>query len=137
MNFGQGQWSVFRNWTRNILDVMLRSQSYKCPTYAEAQHDPSSSTTPRIHYSRPSCQLVQFTQRCAYTTSSALCCKLPSSQGESRAAHLLTDPLPAILAFDRMLDDGIIGRPPINERDGIQRDTDADEVENFVDESTR
>ena len=36
-----------------------------------------------------------------------------------------------------MLDDGIIGRPPINERDGIQRDTDADEVENFVDESTR
>ena len=35
-----------------------------------------------------------------------------------------------------MLDDGVIGRPPINQCDSIQRDTDADEVEDFVDEST-
>lgn len=33
-----------------------------------------------------------------------------------------------------MLDDGVVGRPAVDERDGIQRDADADEVEDFVDE---
>lgn len=51
------------------------------------------------------------------------------------AAHLLTNPLPAVLALDSVLDDGVIGRPSIDKRDGIQRDADADEVEDFVDES--
>lgn len=36
-----------------------------------------------------------------------------------------------------MLDDGITGRPSIDERHGIQRDTDSDEVEDFVDECTK
>lgn len=34
-----------------------------------------------------------------------------------------------------MLDDGVIGRPSIDKRDGIQRDADANEVEDFIDES--
>ena len=55
---------------------------------------------------------------------------------ERGAPYLLTYPLPAVLAFDSMFDDGVIGRPPINQRDSIQRDTDADEVEDFIDEST-
>lgn len=33
-----------------------------------------------------------------------------------------------------MLDDGVVGRPAVDERDGVQRDADADEVEDFVDE---
>lgn len=35
-----------------------------------------------------------------------------------------------------MLDDGVIGCPSIDKRDSIQRDTDADEVEDLVDERT-
>lgn len=33
-----------------------------------------------------------------------------------------------------MFDDRVIGRPPVDKRNGVQRDPDADEVEDFVDE---
>ena len=56
--------------------------------------------------------------------------------GKIEQAYLLTDPLPAKLAFNRMLDDGVTRGPSVDERNGIQRDADADEVENFVDEIT-
>ena len=91
---------------------------------------------PRTHCSRPSCQLVQFTQRCAYTTSSEnQTLRLQSGKKESKA-YLLTDPLPAKLALDRMFNDRIARRPPVDKRNGIQRDADADEVEDLVDEIT-
>ena len=51
-----------------------------------------------------------------------------------RAAHLLADPLPAVLAFDGVFDDGVVGCPAVDERDGIEGDAYADEVEDFVDE---
>ena len=54
-----------------------------------------------------------------------------------RTAYLLANPLPTILAFDRMLDNRIARRPSVDKRNGIQRDTNTDEVEDFVDERTR
>ena len=67
-------------------------------------------------------------------TSSVPNTEAPNEKGV-RAAHLLTDPLPAVLALDGMLDDGVIGCPSIDKRNSIQRNTDADEVEDFVDKS--
>ena len=52
------------------------------------------------------------------------------------APYLLTDPLPAVLAFDSMFDNRVIRRPSIDKCNSIQRDTDSDEVEDFVDECT-
>ena len=54
-----------------------------------------------------------------------------------RAPYLLTDPLLAVLAFDSMFDDRVVGRPPVDKRNSVQRDTDANEVEDFVDEGAR
>lgn len=60
--------------------------------------------------------------------------KLPCSVGK-RAPYLLTDPLPTVLAFDSMFDDRFAGGPSVHKCNSIERDTDADEVEDFVDES--
>lgn len=64
-------------------------------------------------------------------TSSVPNIEAPIARG---TAYLFTDPLPAVFALDRMLNDGIVGRPSIHHCDGIQCDTDADEIEDFVDE---
>lgn len=53
---------------------------------------------------------------------------------QSRAPYLFTDSLPAVLTFDGMFDNRVVRRPSVHECNGVQRDTDADEVENFVDE---
>ena len=52
-------------------------------------------------------------------------------------SYLFTDSLPAIFAFDSMFDDGVIRRPSIHKCNGVQRDTDANEVEDFVDEGAK
>ena len=52
-------------------------------------------------------------------------------------SYLFTDPLLAILAFDSMFDDRVIGRPSVHKCNSVQRDTDADEVEDFVDEGAK
>lgn len=52
-------------------------------------------------------------------------------------SYLFTDPLPAVLAFDSMFDDGVIRRPSIHKRNSVQRDANADEVEDFVDEGAK
>lgn len=52
-----------------------------------------------------------------------------------RASYLLTNPFPAILAFDSMLDDRVIGGPSVYKCNSVQRDTNADEVEDLIDES--
>lgn len=76
----------------------------------------------------------------ACTIHAALCLeiivniKAPCSVGK-RAPYLLTDPLPAVLAFDSVFDDRIVGRPSVHKCNSVQRDTDADEVEDFVDKS--
>ena len=62
--------------------------------------------------------------------------KLQKREKKESKAYLLTDPLPAKLALDRMLDDRVARRPPVDKRNGIQRDADADEVEDLVDEVT-
>ena len=36
-----------------------------------------------------------------------------------------------------MLNDRVTRRPPVDKRNGIQRDADAEEVEDFVDEVTK
>ena len=51
-----------------------------------------------------------------------------------RIHYLLTDPLPAILAFDGVFNDRVIGRPSVHKRNGVQCNADADEVEDFIDE---
>ena len=78
----------------------------------------------------------------AGTIYAALCLKmiintkLPFSVGK-RAPYLLADPLPAVLALDSVFDDRIIRHPTVHQRNSVQRDTDADEIENFVDEGAR
>ena len=57
------------------------------------------------------------------------------AQREKEKAYLLTNPLPTILALDRVLDNRVTSRPPVNKCHSIQRDTNADEVEYFIDES--
>lgn len=52
-------------------------------------------------------------------------------------SYLFTDPLLAILAFDSMFDNRVIRRPSVHECNSVQRDTDADEVEDFVDKRTK
>ena len=52
-------------------------------------------------------------------------------------SYLFTDPLLAVLAFDSMFDDRVIGRPSVHKCNSVQRDTNADEVEDFVDEGAK
>ena len=52
-------------------------------------------------------------------------------------AYLFANPLPAILALDRVFDDGVAGGPAVDEGDDVEGDADADEVEDFVDEGAR
>lgn len=50
------------------------------------------------------CQLVQLTQRFAYSA----CQQHVHTQIQLYVYNLLADPLPAELAFDRVFDDGIV-----------------------------
>lgn len=55
---------------------------------------------------------------------------------ERVTSYLLTDPLPAVLAFDSMLDDGVLRRPSVDKCDSIQCDTNTNEVEYLVNKGT-
>ena len=72
------------------------------------------------------------------TTSSENQTLNEAPKGEKKEqAYLLTDPLPAKLALDGMLNDGVTRRPPVDKRNGIQRDADSEEIKDLVDEITK
>ena len=106
------------------------NQYYRFPTYTGAQqfNGPSHSLLPAVLPAR--------------TVYAALCLEiivnteLPRSVGK-RASYLLTNPLPAVLAFNGMLNDRVIRRPSVHKCNCVQRNTDADEVEDFVNEGAR
>jgi len=52
----------------------------------------------------------------------------------ARCSHLLVDPLAAVAALDVVLDDGVVREPLVSGSQAVQRETDAHEVEQPVEE---
>ena len=147
----------FRNQTRKNIGSnrrMLRSkrsklsnrqrqqQYYRYPTYVRRtspiplpSHHTHSLLFPTILPAR-----TIHAPLCLHTRQHQYQPRKLSAEGEQKKseqiAYLFTDPLPAVLAFHGMLDNGIIGRPSIHKCNGVESDTDADEVEHFVNEGT-
>ena len=65
-------------------------------------------------------------------------CQLKRKTGETRRkkCHLFVNPLPAVLALNGMLNDGVLGEALVQRREAVQREPNAHEVNESVEEES-